>query len=142
MDSTIKYYICQCMMGHVGKHNYIPMELPIKASSAKDASKIAMTKPRVKKNRKGVVLETREVSYTEFLNQCFKNNNNPYFQCHSIQEQRMPCNLDDYILYDDYYDEKSYESNKDSRFDRIKRKKRLEELKYGINRASKKNIYS
>lgn len=144
MESTTKYYICLCRGGHVGIHNYIPIKLAIIASSAKEASEKAKTKPRVKKNRKGSVIETKEVSYTEFINQYNSNNDNPYFKCHSTQDQRLFCNLDSELVHDEYYDEVDYNLNKDSRFDRIKRKKRLEELRFGNKTkkmSSKGNFY-
>jgi len=144
MENKTKYYICKCVAGHVGIHSYLPISIPIKANSAKEAADKAKTKPRVKKNRKGVVLETREVTYTEFLRQYAINDENPYFKCHSIQEQRQLCNLDGMLEYDDYYDAKTYNNSKDSRFDRIKRKRRMEELKYNLDSdyvSESNNIY-
>ncbi len=130
MEITTKYYIVTCKGGHVGRHYYLPIELPIIASSAKEAADIAKGMPRVKKNRDDVILNVNEVSYLEYQNQCNINLNDPYFKCHNIQEQRLYCYLSDRLVYDDYNDEKSYDDNKDSRNDRIKRKKRIEELRY------------
>jgi hypothetical protein len=75
--------------GHVGRSYYMPMYIPVKANSKKEASDKVRWIPRVKKDHKDVVKGIYNVSVEEFYNQVKLNNEDPYFKATSKQEQNM-----------------------------------------------------
>ena len=62
----LKYYAVTCKCGHVGKHTYMPITFPIKASDGKEAARVARTFPRVKHDKKDAILDVREIDYEEY----------------------------------------------------------------------------
>lgn len=74
------YYRVTVKGGHVGKHRYYPIALPVMASSPEDAAKKAIALPRVKHKNHTDVLSVEEIDQAAFLEQCRQNKDNPYFQ--------------------------------------------------------------
>lgn len=98
-----KYYAVTCKCGHVGKHTYMPITFPIKASDGKEAARVARAFPRVKHDKKDAILDVREIDYEEYCLLEEMNRNDPYLQCKSIQEQRM-YDFSDRVVYEEYKD--------------------------------------
>lgn len=86
----IKYYSVKAKCGHVGRSNYILIDFPIIANSKKEAAQKVKELPRVKRNRKDVILGVDEIDKETYIEmKCI--NKDLYLTCHSIQEQRMYC---------------------------------------------------
>ena len=75
--------------GHVGKDYFMPMYIPVRALSKKEASDKVRWLPRVKKDHKDVVLNLYKVSKEVFYKQVEINRNDPYYKAQSKQEQNM-----------------------------------------------------
>lgn len=103
--------------GHVGRGRYVDKVFAVFASNAREAARIARDIPRVKHHKKDAityVVEVDEIRFQEIIEQ---NVNDSYFACHSIQEQRSSCDLnnvvDERYKYDSYYMDDDYtESNR------------------------------
>jgi hypothetical protein len=80
----IKFYIVIAKGGHVGKHRYYPIQLPIQASSVSEAVQIAIQLPRVKHKNSSDVIEIYEVDEAKYMEQVCENRNNPY---HSFKDK-------------------------------------------------------
>ena len=99
-----KHYIVVAKGGHVGRQYYMPMYLPIRASSKKQASDKARIFPRVKKDQKDVILDVYPVSEKAFYQQVEDNDKDPYYQVHSKHEQNEYFELiKDRLVKDPYY---------------------------------------
>ena len=86
------YEVC-AKCGHVGKNNYVDVIFAVRAASGKEAARVVRAFPRVKHHHKDAiryVIQIDEARYWEIRNE---NNSNPYFLCHSIQEQRRTCEI-------------------------------------------------
>lgn len=86
------YEVC-AKCGHVGKNNYVDVIFAVRATSGKEAARVARAFPRVKHHHKDAiryVVQIDEVRYWEIRK---ANNSNPYFLCHNIQEQRRTCEI-------------------------------------------------
>jgi len=78
------YYLVKCKFGHVGRDQYLPIEIPIEANSIKEASLRARNVGGVKRDHKDWCLDgPREVSYTEYQEALFAYKNDVYFEKHS-----------------------------------------------------------
>lgn len=104
MISNKKYYSVVCKCGHTGSRmNYIPINFPICANNGKEAAAIGRNMPRCKHHHKDCILSVTEISYDEYKKLMVKNNEDPYLQCHSIQEQKQ-FDLFDRFVFDPHYD--------------------------------------
>ena len=86
-----KYFEVTVKCGHVGRGKYIDKKLAISAESAKQAAKIARDTPRVKHHHKDAILFCKEITVDEYEVLKKENENDLYFQVHSIQEQKRFC---------------------------------------------------
>ncbi len=94
--------------GHVGRNNYVEKTFAIKANSGKEAAAIARQMPRVKHHHADAIRFVSEID-TETFNQIIaQNNDDPYFHCDSIQEQRRKCELDIKQEYAEDIGERTY----------------------------------
>ena len=75
--------------GHVGKNLYTEKAFAIKAENAKEAAAIARWIPRVKHHHSDAILSVVAIEIDRFNEIIESNNTDPYFTCHSIQEQRQ-----------------------------------------------------
>jgi hypothetical protein len=83
------HYMAVLKGGHVGKDYFMPMYIPVRAHSKKEASDKVRWLPRVKKDHKDVVLNLYKVSKEVFYKQVEINRNDPYYKAQSKQEQNM-----------------------------------------------------
>ncbi len=84
-----KYFKVTCKCGHVGVKHFIRVSFPIIATCGKDAAAIARYIPRVKHDHKDAILDCREISYDEYVDLQYVNDNDPYLRCECKQEQEM-----------------------------------------------------
>jgi hypothetical protein len=75
--------------GHVGRRRYYRGLFYIRAENAKAAAAIVRMMPRVKHDRKDAIIAVTEVDYEEYKKGSAAHRQNPYFDCHSNQEQSM-----------------------------------------------------
>jgi hypothetical protein len=81
------HFIAILKGGHVGRNYYMPMYIPVKANSKKEASDKVRWLPRVKKDHKDVIKALYNVSVKEFYRQVALNQVDPYYKASSKQEQ-------------------------------------------------------
>ena len=66
-EIDMKFYLIQCKHGHVGRDQYLPLVIPIRAENIEEAIQIAKMKPGVKKDHKDWCLSIpREVDIHTF----------------------------------------------------------------------------
>ena len=84
-----KYYIVKTKCGHVGRNNWVEIDLPIMADNGKEAALKARLTPRVKHHRKDAIISVKSVSKVEYC-ECLKvYREDPYTKCKNNQDQRM-----------------------------------------------------
>lgn len=81
--------IAKC--GHVGRNNYVLKSFAVEAGSAAEAAAVARSLPRVKHHQKDAIREVMEIDDARYLEILKMHRRDPYFRCHSIQEQREHC---------------------------------------------------
>ena len=84
-------YSVKAMFGHVGRNNCIIKEVATIAENGKDAANKVRWMGRVKHNRKDAIREVKKITYEEYLALREETNNDPFFKCHSSQEQKILC---------------------------------------------------
>lgn len=94
-----KLYKVTTKCGHVGRNNYIYIEFPIVAESAKEASYIARWMQRAKHHDKYCIAACVEISNEEYIRVVKKNDEDPYLKCKNKQEQNLIENLNDRIFF-------------------------------------------
>ena len=87
-DLNLKKYIVEAKGGHVGKMYYMPVRLPIEATSKKEAARIARDTPRIKHHHEDAILSVAAVTEKVFYEQVAINKADPYLHLKSRQEQR------------------------------------------------------
>jgi hypothetical protein len=87
-DGTTKLYVVSVKGGHVGRHRYMPIEFPIKATSKKEAASIARARPRVKHDHPDAILSVTHVTEEVFMDTVRRNREDPYLHVRSKHEQR------------------------------------------------------
>lgn len=121
----MSYYLVNCKFGHVGRNKYLPLEIPIIASSVKEASVIAKKCRGVKKNHKDWCLEVpKEVSYDTYKIAFEVYHNDVYFEKHSRSRLEL--------FEERLVDEPNYTIYRDRKTNRIIhiKKRNLETIKY------------
>ncbi len=83
-----KHYLVTVKGGHVGKHRYYPMTLPILAKNEDDAIREALAMARVKHKTSDDFLAIQEVAVEAFMEQCRLNCQNTYFQSHNSYDAK------------------------------------------------------
>ena len=98
----MEHYLVKAQFGHVGRNNYIIKTIPVYAEDGKDAAYKVRWMGRVKHNRKDAIIEVRECTLEEYLEQKEINACDPYFSAHSKQEQVALCEdiVDQIISYE------------------------------------------
>ena len=82
------YEVC-AKCGHVGRHYYVEKIFAVKAESAKKAAEVVRWFPRVKHHQKDAIRYVTEIDADRYGEIVRLNQNDPYFICQNIQEQRM-----------------------------------------------------
>ncbi len=85
----MEFYEVAAKCGHVGKDRYYKGMFYVMAESGSAAAAMVRMKPRVKHHHKDAILSVAKVGLTEFQEGQAAYNANPYFNCHSRQEQRL-----------------------------------------------------
>lgn len=84
----MNYYAVGTKTGHVGRFQCRFVEFAVSANSRREAAAIARQIPRVKHDHQDAIRYVEEISYAEFLAILEENQNDPYLQCKSKQEQK------------------------------------------------------
>lgn len=125
------YYAVVCKFGHVGKSKYVEKAIAIKAESGVEAAKKGRTTPRVKHDHKDAIIDVINITETEYYDLLEQNRTDTYFQAKSKQEQRLNCDLTDYIKEDHHNDKIVYhEGSKRANAQRKLKKYKEIELSY------------
>ena len=79
-----KYYQVTAKCGHIGRMRYIPVNFPVYAKNAHEASQFTKRLPRVKKQCKDAILACVEITYEEYMALLDANRRDPYLKakCH------------------------------------------------------------
>ena len=86
---ALKMYEVACKCGHVGRKHYVLVHFPIKAANGQEAAKIARYMGRVKHDHKDAILSVERIGEERYHELMTLNRNDPYLNCHNIQEQRV-----------------------------------------------------
>ena len=113
-------YAVTVKLGHVGKNKYIVKVLPIIANNAKEAAKIARVTPRVKHHAKDAILDVNKIEETMYIELEENYNNDPYFSCKNIQEQRNRCKDIEKDIYNMEDEDIDIQKRKEERIEKIK----------------------
>lgn len=104
--------------GHVGRNKYIIKTIPVEAENGKSAANTARWMGRVKHHLKDAIVNVSEINSEQFALMQKEMNNDLYFKCRNIQEQREMClevEEDARNMIDDYDDD----DRKQARMERI-----------------------
>ena len=83
-----KFYEVIAKCGHVGRGNYVEGVFYVRAFSGSDAATQVRMMPRVKHDHKDAIISVREISRKDFDFGQRQKNQNPYYSCANVQEQR------------------------------------------------------
>ena len=86
------YEVC-AKCGHVGKNSYVDVIFAVRAENGKEAARVARSFPRVKHHHKDAIRYVIQIDEARYWEIRKANDANPYFLCHSIQEQRRTCEI-------------------------------------------------
>lgn len=103
-DKAMKLYEVVAKCGHVGRKNYVLKSFPVKAENGREAAKITRYFPRVKHHHKDAIREVIEIDEIRFCELLNNNNEDPYFHCNCVQDQRAYTEINIYkekVLVDD-----------------------------------------
>ena len=103
----MKVFKVTAKCGHVGRSYYVIKSFPIQAPNGKEAAKIARSLPRVKHHHKDAIISVEEITLTDYYLLVQKNNNDPYFSCQCVQDQRR---YEEIVYSESYEEERSYEA--------------------------------
>lgn len=113
MKKTVNYYVATLKGGHVGQKYYIEFTKAIKAYSKKEAADKCKKLPRAKKGQADMIISIDEISYDEYVELMKEENENPYFLCKNIQQQRSKMSEIKYeIKLDPLYTDRDIERKK------------------------------
>lgn len=84
-------YEVKAKCGHVGRDWYVIKSFAIEADSGKEAAEIAKNKPRVKHHHRDAIQQVTPIDSIRYQEISVMNSADPYFRCHSIQDQRAFC---------------------------------------------------
>ena len=79
--------------GHVGRNYYVDKIFVVRASSGKEAARVVRNFPRVKHHHKDAIRYVIRIDEARYWEVRRMNDMDPYFFCHSIQEQRQTCEI-------------------------------------------------
>lgn len=86
-----KYFEVYALFGHVGKGKYVIRPVYVKAENGRKAAEMARVFPRVKHDVPEAIQSVKEISYEEYYEGIKQKNQDPFFTCKNVQEQRMFC---------------------------------------------------
>ncbi|MGN0835086.1 MAG: hypothetical protein ACI4QA_04570 [Candidatus Spyradosoma sp.] len=88
-DEKLGYFEVLAKCGHVGRKHYVLKRFAVRAESAKEAARITRQIPRVKHHHKDAIRSVTAITPERFSELMRENSADPFFYCHSVQEQRM-----------------------------------------------------
>lgn len=125
MKEAVRYYVATLKGGHVGQKYYIEFTKAIKAYSKKEAANVCKELPRAKKGQADMIISIDEISYEEYVELLREENENPYFLCKNIQQQRSKMSEIKYdIKLDPLYTDRDIERKKRKELGSANNKKR------------------
>ena len=86
------YEVC-AKCGHVGRNYYVDKIFAVRASNGREAARIVRNFPRVKHHHKDAIRYVVQIDEARFFEIHRINDEDPYFHCHNIQEQRQMCKI-------------------------------------------------
>lgn len=121
----MRYWKVEAKCGHVRKSRYIIKTFYVSAKDGSEAAEIVRWKPRVKHDDKKAIKSVKEINHDEYILGLKSNDNDPYFSCHSKQEQNARCIG---IDYETFYEEKPtlYKKETHKRRELIEKQKKVE----------------
>lgn len=120
-----RYYAVTAKCGHVKKHKYIEMVLPVMAVDGKKAAKLARSIPRVKHDHKDAIVTVEEICEERYYELKEALNNDPYWACDNVQQQRAILDLDERILEEKRFERKeTAKASREYRYKKIKERER------------------
>ena len=125
---TTNYYAVTAKFSHVGRNKTIIKTVAVKAESGKDAAYRVRWMGRVKHHAKDAIIDVKAISQEEYelLRECV--NEDPYFSCSNIQEQRLECDgIEDEII-EMRHDEIDYEKREINRKNKVNFQKRKQKV--------------
>ena len=84
-------YEVQAKCGHVGKNMYTLKTFAVNAPNRAEAATLVRNLPRVKHHHRDAILRVVAIDRNRYYEIQHLNRQDPYFQCHSIQDQRRLC---------------------------------------------------
>ena len=125
---TKNNYAVTVKLGHVGRNKYVIKTIPVRAENGREAAEIARWTGRVKHHAKDAIVSVIQITDEQYKLLQEKTNNDPFFHCSNIQEQRALCEgLEDYIQTVEI-DDVVLESNKIDRRNRLNFKNKKNKL--------------
>jgi hypothetical protein len=85
----MEFFEVTAKCGHVGKGQYYEGLFYVRAESGRAAAALVRQNPRVKHDHKDAILGVLKIGCMEFKLGQAAYRNNPYFNCHSVQDQRL-----------------------------------------------------
>ena len=87
----MSYFEVCAKCGHVGRNNYVEKVFAVRAEDAKTAAKVTREFPRVKHHHKDAIRYVNEIDSGRYWEIRRQNDEDPYFNCSCIQDQRRFC---------------------------------------------------
>lgn len=81
-------YEVSAKCGHVGRNNYVNKTFAVKANNGKQAAEMVRWFPRVKHHHKDAIRYVNEITIERFHEIMEHNQQDCYFTCKNVQEQR------------------------------------------------------
>lgn len=124
------YYLVTAKCGHVGKAQYYPGLFYVKAENGAEAAKIVRNMSRVKHDHKDAILSVEKIEHSDFKKGRENQRDNPYFNCHNPQEQRLFFDL----IEGNLIPETRYLKERPSQEDRISKLARIQKENRKMNK--------
>ena len=106
------YKVC-AKCGHVGRNKYVEKLFLVKAETAEEAAAKVRWFPRVKHHHKDAIRDVEEISYEEYSELKKLHDEDPYFSCKNVQDQRSYEEVD---IEDEAVDEFEEQNNVNKSF--------------------------
>lgn len=108
----MSYFLVTAKCGHVGKRFYYKGNFYVEAENGRIAAKVVRDIPRVKHDHKDAILSVNKINYQDFIIGQQEEEKNPYYRCHSKQEQNIYWDIIIKNIYEDCHHEKKKQKYK------------------------------
>ena len=134
-------YEVQAKCGHVGRNMYTLKTFAVEAETGSLAAALVRNQPRVKHHHQDAILQVKVIDIDRYREIKAANQADPYFTCHSIQEQRRLCsNLIVFEERREQYRESKPEKQGKSRYDGKQKIRNLRKYMKHNNRFEENDI--